>query len=93
MPLRKEQKVNINAFRGRAMYENSVCDIELVPLTFWPPALARRAGEYNRRTATLAFTVGRDLGIAFGFAGAADQDDSLLQAGLQSVAVFTGLIG
>ena len=75
------------------MYENSVCDIELVPVTFWPPALARRAGEYIRQTATIAITAGSVLGIALGFAGVTDQDDTLLQAGLQSVAVFAGLIG
>ena len=75
------------------MYENSVCEIELVPVTFWPPALARRLGDYIRQIATMAIAAASLVGIALGFAGATNQDDTIFQAALHSVAVFTGLIG
>jgi len=79
------------------MYENSVCEIDLVPVTFWPPALARRAGEYIRQTAPIAITgiltCVSVFGIVFGFAGVTDQDDTIVQPVLHSLAVFTGLIG
>ncbi len=80
------------------MYDNTydhVHDngIELVALSFWPPVMARRLGNVLRQAATVAITAGSLVGIAMGFAGASDRDDTLLQAALHSVAVATGLIG
>ncbi len=75
------------------MYENSVCEIELVPVTFWPPALARRLCDYIRQTVTIAIAVASVVGIALGFAGVTNQDDTICQSVLHSVAAFTGLIG
>jgi len=74
------------------MYESSVCEIDLVPVTFWPPALARQLNEYIRQTVTIAITGGCIFGIILGFAGVADQDDTIVQSALRSVALFAGLI-
>ena len=75
------------------MYENVLCEIKLSPVTFWPPEVARRLGEFASRSATVAITVMSTVGIAMGFAGASEQEDTALQLVLQTVAVFTGLIG
>lgn len=75
------------------MYENSVYEIELAPVTFWPPALARRLGDYIRQAVTIAIAAGCLVGIALGFAGVSDGDDTIFQSVLHSVAIFTGLIG
>jgi hypothetical protein len=75
------------------MNENSVCEIDLVPVTFWPPALARRLTHYSRQIATIAIVGGSIFGIALGFAGVGDQNDTLFQSMAQSLATFTGLIG
>ena len=75
------------------MYENVLCEIKLGPVTFWPPALARRLGEFARQSATVAITAMSMVGIAMGFAGASEHEDTALQLVLHTVAVFTGLIG
>ena len=49
------------------MYEDVLCEIKLGPVTFWPPALARRLGEFARQSATVAITAMSMVGIAMGF--------------------------
>ncbi len=68
---------------------NAIGAILLGKVTFWPPALARRLGGIIRQTATLAIAAVSLVGIAIGFVGASDQDDTMLQ----SVLMFAGLIG
>ena len=72
---------------------NGIWEIELVPVTFWPPALARRLAGLIQRSATVAITAGTLFGVAMGFAGLSHQNDTLLQRVAYSVAEFTGLIG
>jgi hypothetical protein len=77
------------------MYENSICAIDLAPVTFWPPAMARRmAGvrQFITLAVTGAITGGSLFGIAVGFAAVSEQDDTLLQSLAHSAAMFTGLI-
>ena len=74
------------------MYEDSVCDIELVPVTFWPPALARRVVAVICQAVTMLLVGFSLFGIAMGFSAMSDQDGPL-QSALYSVAQFTGLVG
>lgn len=74
------------------MRENGICAANPAPVAFGSSAILRRAMGVLRGTVTLVIVGVSLFGIALGFAGVSDQEDTLVLSMLHAAALFTGLI-